>query len=292
VKNKIVILVFVIGLILLSSGIPVSALRIGNEHMYNTIKADTGNPQNLSYEIFDLTPHEAWELLTNTSNGIQTPTDIRIDEEWNAGFIDTPYPESPIHYPLERIQDPEGLEEFLDLCYNKEVILYDSGKGGRIYIVFEILVEENFNGTIYYISEGLIAWKDVGLPIRNNTEPDAPTITGKTSGKVGEEYKYTFIAVDPDEDGIRYFIDWDDNNTEWTEFNYSGTDVNVKHSWNELGTYKIAAKTMDFYGNESDWDYLEVTILKNRQAIHSLFLRSLENHPRIFPMLQQILGLV
>jgi len=98
----------------------------------------------------------------------------------------------------------------------------------------------------------------------DNEQPDAPIIDGPIQGKVGKEYEYTFNAEDPDEDGIKYFINWGDGNTTLTEFEFSGIDVTVKHSWDKEGVYNITAKTIDFYGNESDWSTLEVTMPKNK----------------------------
>ncbi len=55
--------------------------------------------------------------------------------------------------------------------------------------------------------------------------------------------------------------------------------------------YNIQTKVKDYpFGFESEWATLEVGMPKNK-ATNSLFLRSLENHPRLFPLLQQLLGL-
>ena len=41
-----------------------------------------------------------------------------------------------------------------------------------------------------------------------NTPPETPTIDGPDNGEVGTAYFYTVNAVDPDDDDIRYIIDW------------------------------------------------------------------------------------
>ena len=46
------------------------------------------------------------------------------------------------------------------------------------------------------------------------------------------------------------------------------------------------------YDSESDWATLEVSMPKNKTInINSLFLRFLENHPYMFPILRYILEL-
>ena len=56
-------------------------------------------PTIITYERNDcpinLTVYEAWELLNETSNGIQIPIDLRNEDAWNESFIDTPWPEHP-----------------------------------------------------------------------------------------------------------------------------------------------------------------------------------------------------
>jgi hypothetical protein len=98
---------------------------------------------------------------------------------------------------------------------------------------------------------------------RNNQPPDAPTIDGQTRGKVGKEYEYTFNATDPNDDDVKYCIDWGDNTTEWTRYNPSGTDVKVKHTWSKKGDYTIRAKAVDVYDAESGWGTLDVTMPKS-----------------------------
>jgi len=102
-----------------------------------------------------------------------------------------------------------------------------------------------------------------------NTPPNTPTIDGPKSGKKGIEYNYTFNATDPDEDNIMYFVDWGDGDTVGTSYNPSGKAVTLKHSWWEKGVYIIRCKTIDIYGNESDWEEFEITMPKNYNVLFS-----------------------
>ena len=279
---------------LLPSVFSVKALTNIDKQIPNTTTV-TGVPQNQNLSsktnVIGIAPYYAWELLTNTSNGIQIPIDLRTDEDWNVSFIDTPYPESPIHYPLTTMQTPEGLQEFIDLYNGKEVVLYDKAGGSRIFAAINILVDASFNGTIYYIIGGIVEWILEGFPVRQNAPPNAPVITGQTRVKVNKLYAFTFNATDLNNDGVKYFIDWGDGFSQWTNYNYSGKEVTISHSWSKQGTVYIKAKTMDFYGNESDWGTFEIKISKTRNKVidYSLFMRFLEQSQDVFPILKCVI---
>ena len=74
------------------------------------------NQQQLSYEntffdsYTDITVQEAWDLLNNTSNGIQIPIDVRRNDEWNPEIIDTPFrPSAPEGLPFDKLRDKSRL---------------------------------------------------------------------------------------------------------------------------------------------------------------------------------------
>ena len=93
----------------------------------------------------------------------------------------------------------------------------------------------------------------------SNDPPLAPSITGQTSGKIRTEYTYTFVATDPDNNPISYYVDWGDNTqTDWTREYASGEIVEIKHTWNEQGTYSIRSKAKDSFGEEGPWGKLDV----------------------------------
>ncbi|HDM66842.1 MAG TPA: PKD domain-containing protein [Thermoplasmatales archaeon] len=94
-----------------------------------------------------------------------------------------------------------------------------------------------------------------------NQPPFTPTITGPTTGRVGNRYEYTFNAVDPEGDKIYYYIDWGDNTSSgWIGPYSSGEDVIVSHSFSVQGTYTVRAKARDVSGAESNWGELVVTM--------------------------------
>ena len=124
----------------------------------------------------------------------------------------------------------------------------------------------------------------------DNLSPEAPIIDGTANGKAGTSYDYDFTATDPDGDDVKYFIDWGDGNTEWTGFSASGTPVTVSHTWAEKDTYTITAMAQDEHGLEGPEGTLEVSMPKNYN-INLLFLRFLEQHPHMLPILRYLLGL-
>lgn len=127
----------------------------------------------------------------------------------------------------------------------------------------------------------------------DNQVPEKPLISGPTNGNVGDTYDYYFSSVDPDGHDLYYFVDWGDGScTNWFGPFNSGEQVKMNHSWGSEGTFIIRVKSQDILGGESDWGELEVTMPRNRVFnINSLFLRFLENHPNLFPILRQLLRL-
>jgi len=126
-------------------------------------------------------------------------------------------------------------------------------------------------------------------PIESNNPPYAPTISGPSSVKVGEKYWYIFTAVDPDRNPIQLFVDWGDGNSGWVGEYASGEQIWVEHEWSTRGTYQVKAKVKDVMGEESGWGYLQVTVPVNKIVISSPFLRLLEQHPNMFPILRYML---
>lgn len=121
--------------------------------------------------------------------------------------------------------------------------------------------------------------------------PNAPNITGKISGKAGKNYEYNFKTSDPDGDKIYYLIDWGDGtNTSWIGPYYHDEEITVSHSWNKKGTYIVSAKAKDYYGNEGEIGYLEVTIPRTISN-NFLSMRLFEQFPLLFQLLRYIIGI-
>jgi len=137
----------------------------------------------------------------------------------------------------------------------------------------------------YYIGTGRVnAFKAL---TESNTAPNKPeTPTGPTSGKPGREYTFTTSTIDPDGDAVYYMWNWGDGNfSEWFDTN------EASYTWEQEAKFNISVRAKDIYGAESDWsDSFEFSTPKNKE-INLLFLRFLENHPLMFPLLRQILDI-
>ena len=94
-----------------------------------------------------------------------------------------------------------------------------------------------------------------------NNPPNKPTISGPITGYANHAYNYTISATDPDNDNIKYFIDWGDQTTQQTTFESSGSIITVSHIWTKKGVYLVRVKAVDANNAESEWsDTLSVTI--------------------------------
>ena len=124
----------------------------------------------------------------------------------------------------------------------------------------KVVVEDGAGKTIE--SDPIIVHVFRNTPPWRPERPSGPTLV-----KVGKEYTYTTMAIDPDTvpyvQKIQYGWDWNDDNIvdEWTGFYTSGVQCSVTHVWESTGTKKIKVKARDEFGLESDWsDYLPVVV--------------------------------
>jgi hypothetical protein len=121
---------------------------------------------------------------------------------------------------------------------------------------------------VHQVTVSLTSAEILDIPLaRLNEPPCAPTITGQTSGIAGEEYEYTFSAVDPESDAIEYLVDWGDGTTtSWLGPFASEQEVTASHQWDESGTYQVQVKAKDMY-EESGWSApLPVQIISLKRA--------------------------
>ncbi|MDD2754514.1 MAG: PKD domain-containing protein [Methanothrix sp.] len=98
--------------------------------------------------------------------------------------------------------------------------------------------------------------KSLNVTIADNNPPDTPIIpSGPTSGFSGTAYNYVTSANDPDDNHVRYVIDWGDGTTSWTGLDFidSGINESLFHKWSNSGMYLVKAMAMDDKGAISSW---------------------------------------
>jgi len=120
--------------------------------------------------------------------------------------------------------------------------------------------------------------------------PYKPILDGPPNGKVGEEYTYTALTWDPNNDKIYYWFDWGDGtNSGWVGLYNSGQSGSASHKWSTKGTYNVKAKAKDINGKESPWsDLLSVTMPKNQNVQSSQ--QSTPSQQFLSQFLQTLLG--
>jgi hypothetical protein len=171
--------------------------------------------------------------------------------------------------------------------------------------------ENNFN-RYYHSPEDTIETMDISYVVKNSKliiatlaelaeiaelqAPIKPVITnGATNGKIGEEYTYSALTTDPQNDEIYYLWGWGDNtDSGWTGPYESGIECEISNSWEKRGNYNIKVKAKDGDGHESEWsDPLSVSMPKYKQTktiqqkLALLLLKFEEKHL----ILKQILNL-
>ena len=208
----------------------------------------------------DISVDEAWAMLNTASNGIQIPIDVRTDPEWIPEHIDTPYPENPRHYDYFEWSNPDFLMEFMSKYDGKEIILYCLA-GSRSKSAANMLIDNNFVGTIYNMVGGIKEWKNKGYPIIGNRPPQIPEINGPNNGHSGQEYEFTITTVDPDYDDIFYSINWSEGQEGVCIGPYeSAEEIFINHSWFSKGIYTITVSAKDEFGRESDSTTFKIEI--------------------------------
>jgi len=218
----------------------------------------------------------------------QTPPEISVDWEtykydgrWYADFICDVY---------DKESDIDRVEMWINDGIYAEIP--DGGPGTDYVFTLEWgkAIKKAVFKFVAYNDAGLSAIVVVnGSDIKSspssqyfNSPPDAPRITGPIHGKVGVNYEFTFRAVDPDDDNVSYLIKWgDDHQTDWVGPFYSGDEIILNHTWDDIRYYRIEAKVKDIYGAESEWSTTLIPISKSNDV-------SFMNWLYRFPFIQMV----
>jgi hypothetical protein len=150
--------------------------------------------------------------------------------------------------------------------YNGNIIgVWEDNRGDNIDIYYDLIYEPHFD------------------------PPGVPFIDGPTEGVAGEELCWTFLSEDPNDDLVKYFIQWGDGTSNETDFNPAGVPVEVCHTYIEQEEYTIKAYAEDETGLTSGSSTYTVTMPRSKAFNFNFNLLSwfLER----FPMLERLLSL-
>ena len=257
-----------------------------NGYIITGYTEESGN-NNVYLVKTDSSGNEEW---SQTFGGDEYDEGYSVQQTTDGGYILTGYYTDSVDFTMNLClikTDASGNEEWSQIL--------GEGNGGDE--VGNCICPTSDGGYIItgYTGSWMAANVDVWLikleGMNQNQPPSTPDIDGQTSGKPGQSYDYTLTAIDPDGDDVKYVIDWDDGDSESTEFVASGAGIAVSHVWTEKGTYIVKVKAKDTSDAESDWATLEVTMPRNKNLDSTLFFRLLERFPNIFSVLRHILGL-
>jgi rhodanese-related sulfurtransferase len=239
-------------LVVLIAGSSLNALNV-------SIKNDLNKKNIISNNAYiDISPEEAWNMLNDPSpeNGIQIPIDVRSETEWRDERINTPFPEHPLHFGITNLQTGPGLEEFISLYNNSEIIVY-CRSGTRSASASYIIDNSNFSGVIYNMLGGINDWKTSGYPVkRENNPPNKPeTPSGSILGNTDEELTFSTKTDDQNDDPVRYGWDWngDDIIDELTEYYLPDTEIEKINIYKTGGLYNIKVAAIDNVGDISEF---------------------------------------
>ncbi len=130
------------------------------------------------------------------------------------------------------------------------------------------------------------------LPVAvGNLPPNKPEIIGPKNGGINEEQEFVFVANDPNNDKLLYYIIWGDGDTlEWIGPYDSGQEVILKHTWKKVDSFSIKAKVKDPEGLETSFTYHTIKIPRTKTSPNLYLTQLYERFLLIIQMLKNILG--
>ena len=135
------------------------------------------------------------------------------------------------------------------------------------------------------------AWSEILTVSIGNLIPNKPEITGPSTGAINTEIEFTFVATDPNNHDLYYYIDWGDGTIEeWTGPVISGDEVKLSHTWTQDKGFAIKAKVKDTEDDESGFTTHVITIPRSKFAQNYNFGQLFERFSMIFKIIKNILG--
>ncbi|MEO0130354.1 MAG: PQQ-binding-like beta-propeller repeat protein [candidate division WOR-3 bacterium] len=100
---------------------------------------------------------------------------------------------------------------------------------------------------------------------KKNNPPEVPQVFGPTRVGVGAQAEYKAVAIDPNNDSIRYHFAWD-GRKEITNYYKSGDAAKVTITFEEADTYALKVQAEDVKGAISGWSSpLRIEVVANQK---------------------------
>jgi len=87
--------------------------------------------------------------------------------------------------------------------------------------------------------------KTIAIIYQPNHPPSDPNISGPSLGVRDNEYEFSIVSSDKDNDKIRYIIDWGDDTQTVSDFIPSNKSIYINHTWSNSGIFSINAVADD-----------------------------------------------
>jgi len=230
-----------------------------------------------------------WTFTTESNVPPNTPknpdppdgaTDVSIEKilKWTGGdpnqgdkvtydvyFGKSSPPPLVAEYVTQAAYDPGTMD--LDTTYYWQIVAEDSQGETAIGPIWQFTTE-----------------KEINLP------PTSPDIDGPNKGKAKVLLCWTFHSTDPNNNKIKYIINWGDEKFEETNYYQACTPVQVCHTYETKGIYFITAIAEDEKGLKSGESSFEVLIPRYRSAYNQLLQQFFKSFFYTFPKIRNLLG--
>jgi hypothetical protein len=117
--------------------------------------------------------------------------------------------------------------------------------------------------------------------------PSIPeSFTNLSTGEIGKSYNFKIKSVDPDNDLIRYYVEWGDGTYEYSDFYSSNEIINLSHSWEEEGVFNFYIYSEDIHGSRNIFPYKDVIMITDENEIDQIQLN--ESYYSFYPVCDNI----
>jgi len=175
----------------------------------------------------------------------------------------------------EAIEIISTIHDFYKL-YDALADLYHAGDAKLVRISFDFTAEKGYHtlwlglratasGCATGYGCAVMAGQVVNITVHGIAPPYVPEVTGPEKGMVDKNIEIKVTDIDPNNDNIKYQIDWGDGTKEETDFYKNGKEVTLSHTYSKTGEYTIKVKAIDIDLMESeDYGYHKIVIINNR----------------------------